>query len=203
VDDQQYSNEYDDDDRMAACSYCKTAMKMANLSACAGCQCVLYCSLECQRNHWPKHGLECASLAANGGGPQFEMDLEDDDSSFDGDDDEAHETESICDNCESEDPEDLWLMCGKCHKVVYCCAECQNEGWEEHQKVCDDLAKGRDPKKSKKSKKKSSKSKKEKSKRSSGHDDGKSLSQSKHKSKSSRSRSSSKKSKKSSSKKKK
>jgi hypothetical protein len=202
IDEEQQYGEDDDLNRMAACSYCKTTMTMASLSACAGCQSVLYCSLECQRNHWPQHGLECADLAAKGAGtPQFDLDLVDQD--FEGDDDEARETESICDNCEAEDPEDLWLMCGKCHKVVYCCAECQTEGWEYHQTVCDDLAKGRSSsskKKAKKAKKapfKKNKKEDKKSKSRSGKkdDDDLGLSQSKHggrsKSKSAHSRDSS------------
>ena len=147
----------DDENRMAACNYCKEVMSMTSLSACANCQCVLYCSLECQTRHWPKHGLECATLAAKGGGPVFEMDLEnDDEDSYEHDDDELHETESLCDNCGVEDPEDLWLMCGKCHKVVYCCFQCQTEAWPDHEADCERLAKGKKPKKSKKDKKKSS-----------------------------------------------
>ena len=47
------------------CSFagCGEKKPLARLSACAGCQSVTYCCVDCQRNDWPEHSKDCQRLA--------------------------------------------------------------------------------------------------------------------------------------------
>lgn len=47
------------------CSFegCGEKKPLARLSACAGCQSVTYCCVDCQRNDWPEHSKDCERLA--------------------------------------------------------------------------------------------------------------------------------------------
>lgn len=44
------------------CSYCK---RLGNLKFCSGCKNDKYCSVECQKKHWPSHKAMCKQIAAN------------------------------------------------------------------------------------------------------------------------------------------
>lgn len=41
------------------CATCQSLSKTLSLRKCSQCKSVRYCSVECQRKHWPEHKKEC------------------------------------------------------------------------------------------------------------------------------------------------
>lgn len=56
--------ESEEEEEYGNCCYkeCNAHKTLSELSACAGCNVMTYCSVDCQRNDWPRHSKECQKL---------------------------------------------------------------------------------------------------------------------------------------------
>lgn len=83
------------------CSFvgCGEKKLLSRLSACAGCQTVTYCCVDCQRNDWPEHSKDCQRLAL-----EYQQRLEEEmGEEFDDEEEEEEDEEEYTDEEGSEE----------------------------------------------------------------------------------------------------
>jgi hypothetical protein len=61
---EEYEEEDEDEEEYGTCCFkeCNAHKQLSQLSACAGCNVMTYCSVDCQRSDWPRHSKECQKL---------------------------------------------------------------------------------------------------------------------------------------------
>ena len=91
---------------LQTCGYCHKSS--THLKKCLRCLSVLYCSKECQKQHWREHKVLCCK--------------------------QPIENTSKCSYCNTVS--DQLKRCTTCFSAQYCNRECQKRHWKEHQLHC-------------------------------------------------------------------
>ena len=87
------------------CKYCR---KAKGILQCAQCQCVKYCSKECQTSDWHHHKEICKAI-------------------------DILSVSQVCKKCKKKKGT---LQCSQCHGPKYCSKECQKSDWHDHKALC-------------------------------------------------------------------
>ncbi|KAK7483873.1 hypothetical protein BaRGS_00024890 [Batillaria attramentaria] len=97
------------------CSRCEK--HSSNLRQCTGCFEVSYCSVSCQRNHWPLHRAACKKPEST---KEAKM--------------TGENTVAKCSHCEKQSSN--LRRCTGCFGIWYCSNECQRKHWTVHRTTC-------------------------------------------------------------------
>lgn len=95
------------------CHGCEDLAIICKMHICSACQSAIYCSKECQLQHWNDHKKHC----------------------------ELKREQRCCDGCgilECSPLMNHWkfLRCGRCKAAFYCTKECQTRHWNTHKACC-------------------------------------------------------------------
>lgn len=99
--------------------YCHSCKKYGHsLKQCSGCKTALYCSVGCQRDHWPRHKASCNITR-----PHREKSKE-----------SSTQAKQHCSNCMTSTG--TIRRCTGCKTASYCSKSCQIEQWPQHKASC-------------------------------------------------------------------
>jgi len=125
-----------------ACIFCK--QKKTSMNRCKQCKNALYCSRECQINHWPKHREVCRKKSDD---PQDnplriqtkrkKMHKHATEPSLNEYVLEIEKRKSTCDTCKQKNH--LLKACKSYINAYYCSKECQIKDKPKHEKICEEL----------------------------------------------------------------
>jgi hypothetical protein len=112
---------------------CHTCGKLDGKKVCGGCLNARYCSVQCQKEHWPLHKPFCKKEEKK---DEVKVKEKEEDESMipqikkNGD---GPKTIYICQICNKPSK----FHCSRCQGANYCSLTCQKKNWNIHKKVCD------------------------------------------------------------------